>query len=694
MSKCNNVPVSMINSGLPLREKKKMLTDATIKSERGLRDLIERNLRKEIHPHTKSSVDFIAHILDQAHAQGMSYDVTDMRGAIMAFANNSSNQALPSLQTVMKMKFKGGETTPDGQTTGARTDDDQYNPEAFVKDERLVFFDIEVYPNLFIVCWKYEGDENVTRMINPKPAHVEDLFKYKLVGFNNRRYDNHILYAAAMGHSVEQLYYISQKIISNAGGATFGEAYNLSYADIYDFSSKKQSLKLFEIELGLKHMEMNLPWDEPVPEELWEKVEEYCVNDVLATEATFNARRQDFVARQILAELSGLSVNSTTNQHTARIIFGQDKDAQRKFKYTDLSKDFPGYVFDAGKSTYQGELVGEGGYVYAEPGMYHNVITLDVASMHPASIIALDLFGPYTKNFAALRDARLAIKHKRLDEAREMMGGRLAPFLTSEDEADALAYALKIVINIVYGMTSAKFDNPFRDIRNKDNIVAKRGALFMIDLKHTVQARGFQVVHIKTDSIKIADATPELIDEIVMIGQKWGYDFEVEDIYEKFCLVNDAVYIAKKSPELVKPGKTPWTATGAQFAHPFVFKTLFSGEELVEKDYMETKSVAKGAMYLDFGATLPMYEAKETKMVFVGRTGQFIPVTEGSGGGALFRIYEGKPYAVTGTKGHLWVEAEQANFADIEIDQGYFEKLAYNAVKAIEKFGNFETFVS
>ena len=53
-----------------------------------------------------------------------------------------------------------------------------------------------------------------------------------------------------------------------------------------------------------------------------------------------------------------------------------------------------------------------------------------------------------------------------------------------------LAYALKIAINIVYGLTSAKFDNPFRDIRNKDNIVAKRGALFMIELKHALQERG------------------------------------------------------------------------------------------------------------------------------------------------------------------------------------------------------------
>ena len=71
-----------------------------------------------------------------------------------------------------------------------------------------------------------------------------------------------------------------------------------------------------------------------------------------------------------------------------------------------------------------------------------------------------------------------------------MLDGRLTPYLENEDGADKLAYALKIVINIVYGLTSAKFPNPFRDNRNKDNIVAKRGALYMIDLKNDLKEEG------------------------------------------------------------------------------------------------------------------------------------------------------------------------------------------------------------
>jgi energy-coupling factor transporter ATP-binding protein EcfA2 len=669
LTRCNNVPISEISTGLPLKEKK-VLHDEVIKSERGLRELIKRNLRKEIHAGTKPSIDFIKKILDDAYLSGMKFDVSDLRSAITAFANNSTNQALVCLKTVQQMRWRSDEPI-------------QERPQEEPKptDERLVFFDVEVYPNLFVVCWKYKNDSVVVKMINPSSQDMEALFKFKLVGFNNRRYDNHILYARYLGYNNEQLFKLSQKIIDGNVGAMFGEAYNISYTDIYDFSSVKQGLKKFEIDLDVHHMELDLPWDQPVDEKDWQRVVDYCANDVMATEVVFEARYQDFVARQILAELSGLTVNDTTQKHTARIIFGNDKNPQRSFVYTDLSKEFPGYTYDRGQSLYRGEQVGEGGYVYAEPGMYENVALLDVASMHPTSIINLNLFGEYTDNFRGLVEARLAIKAKDYDLARGLLGGKLAPYLGDTSGAEALAYALKIVVNIVYGLTSAKFDNPFRDVRNVDNIVAKRGALFMIDLKHFVQAQGFDVAHIKTDSIKIPNATPEIIEQVKLFGEKYGYTFEYnpdQDFYEKFCLVNDAVYIARK--------RDKWIAVGAQFQHPYVYKTLFTGEELMFYDFCETKSVAQGVMYLVFD-----YDSQH----FVGRTGRFVPVYKEFGGGDLMRKKDDKSYAVTGTKGHYWVESEMAmDLPQEAIDMTYFQKLADKARETIDYFGPFTEFVS
>jgi len=679
LSRCNAVPIASISSGLPLKQKKeKMLKAKTITSEKGLRDLIERNLRKEVHPGTKPSVDFIAHILEEANESGMKYDVMDLRPRIMAFANNSSHQAAICLKTVQTMKFQ----------SAPEMDSDAV---VEVDDDRMAIFDVEVYKNLFVVCWKFRGGDTVVRMINPKPHEVERLFRLKLVGFYNRRYDNHILYAASMGYSNEQLFTLSQKmIVDNNRNAPFAAAYSISYADIWDFSTIKQGLKKFEIDLGLHHMELDLPWEDPVDEKDWPRVVEYCVNDVRATEAVLEDRWEDFVARQILAELSGLAINDTTQKHTAKIIFGDDKNPQRYFVYTDLSKEFPGYKFEAGKSSYKDEDPGEGGYVYAEPGIYEGVALLDVVSMHPRTIEILNLFGPYTKKYAELTKARIEIKHQNYEDARKLFDGRLAPFLEGAEEhkvsnhGSQLAFALRIALNIVYGLTSAKFDNPFRDIRNVDNIVAKRGALFMIDLKHDLIKLGHIVAHIKTDSVKIPNATSQTIVDVKTLGSMYGYEFDHEITYDKFCLVNDAVYIARKGDE--------WTAVGSQFQHPYVFKTLFSGEEPTFDDLCEGRTVVQGTMYLDKEEHEKDEALVYRNMRHLGRTGRFVPVSEG--GGTLYRVKDDKYYAVTGTKGYKWVEAEIAQaMPDLKIDMSYFEKLKTDAIKAIEAFGPFEEFV-
>ena len=570
-------------------------------------------------------------------------------------------------------------------------------------------------------------------MINPTSADIEELLRYRLVGFNNRRYDDHILYARLMGYDNEQLFNLSQKIISGNNNAFFSEAYNLSYTDIYDFSSKKQSLKKFEIDLGIHHQELGLPWDKPVPEDMWEKVAEYCTNDVVATEAVFNARKADFTARCILADVAGMPVSSTTNSLTTRIIFGNNRNPQSQFNYRNMGylsnmakyvddytvfdKEgrpiFPGYKFRNGKSSYRGEKVGEGGYVYAEPGMYGNIALLDIASMHPSSIVAERLFGNYTDRFSDILNARIAIKHKDFDHARKMLGGALAKYLDDEAAAADLAQALKIAINSVYGLTAANFENPFRDNRNKDNIVAKRGALFMINLKHEVQQKGFVVAHIKTDSIKIADATPEIIQFVVDYGKMYGYNFEHEATYDRMCLVNNAVYIAKyatvehcydlygkeyveQSKDILKdnkkdPGK--WTATGTQFQVPYVFKTLFSKEPIEFSDMCEAKSVAKGEIYLDRNEELG---TDKHNYIFVGRVGQFCPIKPGCGGGVLYRKADGKYYAVTGTKDYRWLESEMVKLLDKEddIDRSYYDKLVDAAITDISKHGDFNWFVS
>lgn len=326
LSKCNDLPIATINSGLPLKEGGKAVINFDgIKNEKALRTLIKRHLHKEIMGATKPSIDMIKKVLDEAYESGMGYDVSDMENAIYAFALGSTNQSDTCIKLVSQMKFKSEEAC---ETVNESETDD------------LVFYDVEVFKNLFLVCYKREGEgRNVVALINPGPAEIEQLLKYKLVGFNNRDYDNHMLYACFMGYNNEQLYNLSQKMITgdkeDKRKAKFREAYNLSYTDVYDFSSKKQSLKKWEIELGIDHKELGLSWDEPAPEELWDEVIKYCQWDVIATEKVFNHLQGDWTARKILADLAGMTRNDTTNTLSTRIIFGRERNP--RLVYTDLA---------------------------------------------------------------------------------------------------------------------------------------------------------------------------------------------------------------------------------------------------------------------------------------------------------------------------------------------------------------------
>ena len=362
---------------------------------------------------------------------------------------------------------------------------------------------------------------------------------------------------------------------------------------------------------------------------------------------------------------------------------------------------FPGYHYisaadsDDGKphNMYRGVDVGFGGYVYAEPGMYTNVALLDVANMHGASIVALNLLGEYTQRYSDLRVVRNSIKHGDFETPKTLFEGKLIPYLQDKTQAESLSAALKLPLNQLYGITSASFENPARDSRNVNNIVALRGALFMKTLQDEIVSRGFDVVHCKTDSCKVPNATPEIIEFIKEFGRKYDYEFEHEATYDRMCLVNDAVYIAKYDDQGIrnKGGKKAgkWTATGTQFQIPYVFKKLFSKEPIEFSDMCETKSVTS-ALYLDMNEDNP----EEHNYIFIGKVGQFCPIKPGCGGGILVREKDGKYNAATGSKGYRWLESELVKnlHKEDDIDISYYNRLVDEAVASISEFGDFEWF--
>lgn len=335
---CNNLDIAHISSGLPFKETKgandEVFDIKYYKSDKAIRKMLVKCMKKGYSGgHTVTNVSYAKMILDKLYASDISYDVSDMRTAMRDFAAGSTHQSSKCLEMVADMKFCSREY-----------EEEVVDPRMLERavdygEASLVFWDVEVFINCFILCYKFEDKPEVIRLINPTPQQVKELFKFRLVGFNNLGYDNHICYARALGYSNRALYDLSRRIINGSKEeqrqAKFPQAKNISYTDVYDFSIKKQSLKKWEIELNLHHLENAYPWDEPLPEEHWDEVATYCANDVIATEAVFKHLSTDWKARQILSDLSGLSVNETTNNHTLAIVFGKEK--YPKLVYTDLA---------------------------------------------------------------------------------------------------------------------------------------------------------------------------------------------------------------------------------------------------------------------------------------------------------------------------------------------------------------------
>lgn len=639
LTRCNDFPIATISSGLPLRkENKKTVNEYTIENQKHLVAAIRKALRKEVEPFaTTTCVDYIGKVLQDAYDSGMKYDVTELKSQVLAFAAGSTHNALRCMEKAEAFPYKSEEVS-------------EWIPPS---EKTIAFFDTEVFPNLFILCYKPVGKEGVS-MINPEGKDVLKFFQtYNAIGFNNLGYDNHICYARIRGDSIYELFIRSQNLINAPKGRNewaIQESKNLSYTDIYDFCSEKKGLKKWEIALqkkgiDIRHDEAGLPWDQPVPVEKWQRVAEYCMNDVEATEKVFFENQSDFKAREILVELAnklrgpGSTVNDSTNNLTMKLIVGNEKNPQVFFNYPDLAKEFPGYEYNpygidreryiskdviiSGKSIYKGYDPGEGGFVYAEPGMYGYSECYDSASHHPSSLIAENGFGPFTENFKMLLDIRLHIKHKDYDWVRGLYNGILAPYLTTDEDAKQLSTALKIAINSVYGLTAAGFTNKLRDPRNIDNWVAKRGALFMIDLMLEVRKKGYKVIHVKTDSIKIENPDEKIFQFVCEYGKKYGYTFEIEHKFEKICLVNDAVYICKYTDDPAN-GKVAgkWEGTGDQFkeaSSPYVFKTLFSHDPIGFYDMTETQTVKVGrGLYLDMDENLPdptPFEKEEERLI-------------------------------------------------------------------------------
>lgn len=702
-----NLAIAHISANLPLKEvKKKVIDKEIVETEKTLQAAVQAALDRKVNNVTNSTrclVDYINWVLEKAYDSGVQYDLSDMYDDCWEFAASSSHQAEYCIHKIEETHFKSEEVSQLVELPPKSTKGLQETVEEVL--DSLVVLDIEVKPDLLLVCYSPYRGKNVYHAINPSSADVRRMVEGDFAAFNGVRYDNVILYLRAYREtSIEECYQFSYKIIHYREPGP-REARDLSKFDIYDIldNENRMGLKKLEIKYHMKHLEMETNWDAPLsgPDEL-DKLIKYCDWDVIAAKEVISRNKGSLAARMMLTAFAAArctvaksTYNTPENTLTQRLIIGNDiyKNPQGSYYHRDFSKPvteidapmrawlvkdgrlgsldnfvawngeksilpfWPGYEFKFiqkernGKvvtlpySIYRDIEIGEGGLVLFFPGIYYNTICLDVNGEHPTSLRLEYGLGPYTEPFAQLNDAKDYLKHKEFDKMADLMDGLFVPFLEDKTIIKPMRNAVKRACNAVYGQSCAHYENPLRDPNNKDNFVAKRGSLFMVDLYFAVLEKGFQVAHTKTDSIKIPNWTPELVDWVIDFGHYYGYNFEIEHKFEKFCLVNGSTYIAKLAEDDAEwmearddaiarglPEPTRWTATAAEFKEPFVFKTMFSGEPIDWYDYWQTKQVSDGTMYLDMNEKdileiMSSPEALEYIAYQNGRKKTVVPIT-------------------------------------------------------------------
>ncbi len=183
--------------------------------------------------------------------------------------------------------------------------------------------------------------------------------------------------------------------------------------------------------------------------------EQYCDNDVISTEGV--RYLHDWVARQVLAGWPGLRrITRLTPDNTNH--FRQEKHPH--LVYTDLGEECSPDTrsTNAAESTYKGVEVGEGGYVYAEPGIHRDVALLDVASLHP-SPLSNSICSAVHVALSEIKMARIAVKHGDGIRCPESSWGALT--VHTWDRKKSSQPTCKIAINSVYGLTAVSSTIPF-----------------------------------------------------------------------------------------------------------------------------------------------------------------------------------------------------------------------------------------
>lgn len=456
-------------------------------------------------------------------------------------------------------------------------------PVEFLTDEELYFgghrtftFDVESYPNYFLVSFKcvetgkyvyFEDSPNA--LIDRQKLHFL-MLRNRVVGFNSADYDMVMVELAIHGLHAAELYDVTQQIIvenvrsyqieKDYGCRLFG----MNHIDLIEVAPLDASLKIYGGRLHCERMqELPYPVGTYLTQEQAANVRDYNFNDLDETERLFLHLSPQIALREEIGKEYGLDLRSKSDAQVAETVISKELEkigAKGKrptipegwaFKYVvpsymqfrtpqfqrvlDAVRDATFYVGASGSADLPPELaaldirlgncvyrLGIGGLHSSEKSVGYVtddefvLIDRDVASYYPAIILNQGLFPQH------LGPAFLQVYR---DLVNRRLGAKLAAKkfkdLNQVEQAAAMtvaADALKITINGAFG----KLGNQYSALYSPDLLtqVTMTGQLSLLMYIEMAELTGIPVVSANTDGVVFRCPVGK-VEELNTVSMMW-----------------------------------------------------------------------------------------------------------------------------------------------------------------------------
>jgi hypothetical protein len=467
------------------------------------------------------------------------------------------------------------------------------------------FFDIEVYPNFFLVMFMHEASGKTVVFWQSPGCTINRnklrwvLNRFRIVSFNGLNFDIPLIrLAVERDVTCRELSLESTTIIKDdLRRFSFYKKHGLkevdyNHIDLIEVAPLKASLKTYGARLGAKKIQ-DLPYD-PLTDLTFDQmadVAEYCENDLLVTKLLWESLQDAIELREELGEQYGIDLRSKSNAQCAEAIFKrltgamptgvragvlyfkppsciQFLDPALRSLLLDIQTQ-PFTVDDEGKITGPECISGKRRvtiagkqYTVGIGGLHSNEKSVWYRSNENMQLFDYDVASYYPRAIDIQEIAPPAIGEQFLDLYRGLIRSRL------QDKKDGLkrrANAKKIIINGIFG----KLRNRYSVFYYPQGFVqvTLTGQLILLMLIEGLELSGIPVVSANTDGIVIA-CPADKVNLLKRVVSSWenvtGFEMEGNK-YDAIYLRDVNSYIAIKDSETVKTkGAFSWQEEGSE----------------------------------------------------------------------------------------------------------------------------------